>query len=515
MSSSLAIQPFNSLPNEVLSQTLGELDNSNLLNARLVCKLFNQVAEQMLVNRTNARGKSLLSSFDLSLKMQGIFNHFQNGIYTETSFTAATRAISIIEPQKEGILTVAATSNTITMWNEKGAILKVFDGIVESNKEHMGHTNSITGMQIVKGHLYTSSCDGTVKKWDLKDQKCVETFKCHQEAIICLKVEGDNLYTGSKDRTVKKWKISSKECLATFKPFYLTYLPNNQYSYSSTPQQEGHFVEQGGVTSLTICREKLYVAHHVAHDAGPEGIFVVWDLDNGNPLYLVRSLVGSEVQVYDLQKQSLHKFETKDSDSIGISHIRLHEDKIFVVFSANIIHIIDLKNTTFKSINNSREGVLTGFEMMGDRLLSISAEGIVKLWDLDGTLLKTLQWVAKKAVYSINFKNKKMCLGFVDGEVRVINYGATDRKVLKEIARKFKSGINMTSRLQAMPKMIQDSIMKQLDKIEQPGAQEKKKKGHFNLFKKHTSENESNPEFKLFAKAIKMHLKTSKKEGKE
>jgi WD40 repeat protein len=528
MSSSLAIQPFNSLPIAVLSQTLGELDNSNLLKARLVCKLFYQAAGCLLVNRKNASGKSLFCSFDLSLKRQGIFDRFQNGIYTKKSFTAYTRAISIIEPQKEGILTVAEMRTVIGMWNEKGEILNVFGGTVELNEDPMRHTETITGLQVVKDHFYTSSLDGTVKQWSLKDQKCVSTFKCHEKGISCFKVEEGILYTGSADSTVKKWDVNTKERLEVFAPFFLKRLPNKAFTYGSTPFAKDNTLEQDGVAALTICQEKLYIAYHTLPNAIAEEIVVVWDLKDHKPVYLIYSMSKGRVEVHNLQKKSLQIFETTDPARLSISHLRIHADKIFTVFSANIIHIIDLKNKSFKSINNSNEGVLTGFEMMEDRLLSMSAEGIVKLWDLDGTLLKTLQWVAKKAVYSISFKDKKMFLGFVDGKVRVIDYSATDKEVLMEIARKFASGKNMASRLQAMPELVQNSIMKQFAKIEKEGLKvklppsfkvhQKKKNSHFSLFKKNTSESSSSHKssnrasLKLFAKAIVLHLE---KEGKE
>ncbi|XP_073126778.1 protein JINGUBANG-like [Henckelia pumila] len=71
------------------------------------------------------------------------------------------------------------------------------------------HADAISclSMDQEKGFLYSASWDGTFKVWRVKDSRCLESVKAHDDAVnsIVSSVRGI-VCTGSADGTVKVWK---------------------------------------------------------------------------------------------------------------------------------------------------------------------------------------------------------------------------------------------------------------------------------------------------------------------
>lgn len=81
------------------------------------------------------------------------------------------------------------------------------------------HVDAISALAVGKkeGCLYSASWDRSVKVWRLRDFKCIESFKAHNDAINALAVSQDGfLYTGSADSKMKVWAregAGQKHCL--------------------------------------------------------------------------------------------------------------------------------------------------------------------------------------------------------------------------------------------------------------------------------------------------------------
>ncbi|XP_075485847.1 protein JINGUBANG-like [Primulina tabacum] len=75
------------------------------------------------------------------------------------------------------------------------------------------HADAISclSMNKEKGLLYSASWDGTFKVWRVKDSKCLESVKAHDDAVnsVVSSIQGI-VYTGSADGTVKVWKREQK-----------------------------------------------------------------------------------------------------------------------------------------------------------------------------------------------------------------------------------------------------------------------------------------------------------------
>ncbi|KAL4188705.1 hypothetical protein AMTRI_Chr08g161760 [Amborella trichopoda] len=78
----------------------------------------------------------------------------------------------------------------------------------KSTVKHLGTITCLAYNSAIKV-LYSSSKDGTVKVWSLREMKCVETIRAHRDAVNALVVGADGLlFTGSDDTAVKVWRKS-------------------------------------------------------------------------------------------------------------------------------------------------------------------------------------------------------------------------------------------------------------------------------------------------------------------
>ena len=60
------------------------------------------------------------------------------------------------------------------------------------------------------GNILTASGDSTIKLWDLKKQKCTQTFIGHNDYVIHLfSTKNNEFVSGSYDGTAIIWKIKS------------------------------------------------------------------------------------------------------------------------------------------------------------------------------------------------------------------------------------------------------------------------------------------------------------------
>lgn len=81
-----------------------------------------------------------------------------------------------------------------------------------------GHKAAITGLSCSSTHLASSSEDGTVKLWDLKEGKEVKSWEAHKGGTLAVRwADGGRLVTCGRDKIVKLWDATGKQ-LHAFEP---------------------------------------------------------------------------------------------------------------------------------------------------------------------------------------------------------------------------------------------------------------------------------------------------------
>ena len=107
-------------------------------------------------------------------------------------------------------------------------------------------------------HLVSSSSNGNIIIWDLKDYTKLHTLKKHQWDVSALAVNGDMLYTGSDDYSIKMWDIKSGKLLKSLKSAH-----------------------GGAINSIVIYKNMLI-------SASDDKMIFVRDLDSGRLLHILK-----------------------------------------------------------------------------------------------------------------------------------------------------------------------------------------------------------------------------------
>ena len=87
-------------------------------------------------------------------------------------------------------------------------LIKLINYENEDIKNFIGHDDTITCLTQIKDYLFSGSFDRTIKKWDINNQSCLETFNEHFGTVIIIKkFKNDNyMLTIGLDRKIKIWK---------------------------------------------------------------------------------------------------------------------------------------------------------------------------------------------------------------------------------------------------------------------------------------------------------------------
>ncbi|MBF0316673.1 MAG: protein kinase [Nitrospirae bacterium] len=98
----------------------------------------------------------------------------------------------------------------VIMWDlASGHFFRSFGG-------HKGGTAAvITG--ITAEHVFSAGKDGTIKLWEVNTLRCVHIFKGHTGTVnsISISQDGESMISGGSDKTILLWDIPSRDCLKT------------------------------------------------------------------------------------------------------------------------------------------------------------------------------------------------------------------------------------------------------------------------------------------------------------
>ena len=85
---------------------------------------------------------------------------------------------------------------------------------MEPRKKHAeftlkGHNFTVYDIcECKNGNILTASGDGTIKLWDIKTKKCIQTFIGHNDYVVSLHcTKGNDFISGSYDSYAMIWKI--------------------------------------------------------------------------------------------------------------------------------------------------------------------------------------------------------------------------------------------------------------------------------------------------------------------
>ncbi|POI28085.1 hypothetical protein CIB84_008165 [Bambusicola thoracicus] len=97
-----------------------------------------------------------------------------------------------------------------------------------------GHAGSIKALLLdeKKGLVLSTSCDLSIRCWDIYSGACMKIFTGHCGTITCLDLHGWKFVSGGTDGMVKVWNLDSGLCLRTLKHSNIVYAVKMDGTYA-------------------------------------------------------------------------------------------------------------------------------------------------------------------------------------------------------------------------------------------------------------------------------------------
>lgn len=411
---------FNRLPDELKLAIFCELSASDVLSISLVCRQWNILANDaslwnLFLARDFQRPKTMLPKF-LHCTISHLHRNLLRGIYatrviqTEREFTHSC----IID---DGLVLVILNGD-IKLWNmEKGVCEKIIqlpERIMIRDSNCLIPTKE---KKIITGDLF-----GSIKILDLEKGVCEKTLEGHPGTIIsylCLSQE-KILISGDHEGTIKIWDLEKEVCEKTL---------------------EGH---PGVLISfLGLTQEGNLIS------GDWKGTIKIWELNAEDCVPRTINKGSQEYALYCLTKEK--KLAAGD-DTGTIKIWNLENGKCEKILQRHH-HIVD-------SLFLTRDGILVS---------GSANDGTIKIWDLDKGICAVTIKESIQGDLHLTIDGKLLIAERANGEIRVLDFAASDEEVFGELANGFESDVShqrkAIRRFVRMPQGQREKIYGELHKI--------------------------------------------------
>jgi WD40 repeat protein len=307
------------------------------------------------------------------------------------------------------LLASASADHTIKIWHiETGRCLHTlkghtnwvwavsFEPIVHPSKEKPPHPD-LDGLI-----LASASADGTIKLWDLNQERCIQTLENHDRQVysVVFSPDGKTLASASEDQTVKLWDVQTGQCLKTLyehtkKIYSVRFSPDGRLLASSGEDQTIKLWE----IKTGVCRKTLkgHTSQVWAIAFSPDGRTLLsssddqtarlWNVKTGSCLNVLQgytrgiyAIAFSPVRVLDDTSAHLAT-PAQPATQILVSG---NDDRALRLWNLDTQHCLNslrehdgrIRAIAFKPL------CLDNPENPGIILASSSADRTIKLWDM-------------------------------------------------------------------------------------------------------------------------------------
>lgn len=207
------------IPDVVVHQILEFCDPKSLLNASMVCKMWNSVCPWCRFWPITQLSP-ICTIIDAHTDGVGSLIAINGKIYTGSVWSKdirvwdrisgnrvgsfRRRGIVYLSRHKQSLL-VASIDNTVETWGlETGQQERVLQ-----SRSFFHHLTVIDGSDEL---VFAGSSDSCICVFDWQNSRRTQILNGHEASISALKTQGNNiLWSGSHDRTLRKWVVNEEE----------------------------------------------------------------------------------------------------------------------------------------------------------------------------------------------------------------------------------------------------------------------------------------------------------------
>jgi WD40 repeat protein len=298
----------------------------------------------------------------------------------------------------------ASADKTLKIWDSNGTEITTL----------RGHTNRVWDVAYTPdGNIASASWDKTVRIWQ-PENNLIKTLSGHQDVAIALDYNDQIIASASDDTTVKLWDLQGT-LLKTFREHTAEVYDVAIHDLTIASVGADRTLRIWQTNNNTVKTIKAHNAAIWAVDISPDGqkivtagddnLIKIWDIQ-GN---LLHSLKGHTQKVWDVTISPIPPSPPLIRGVGGII-VSASEDKTVKVW--------DLEGNLLKTLQGHQDAVRTAIAN-GQQIISGSEDRSLKIWDLAGNLLATLEQ-HHSVIKGITLNQDRQYLASVDDDGKII-----------------------------------------------------------------------------------------------
>lgn len=276
--------------------------------------------------------------------------------------------------------------------------------------------------------VVSSSCDSTIKIWDVESSRLINTLKGHNDIInyADFSPDGKRIVSGSDDKTVKIWDAETGQVLRTL----VGQTENvNTSAFSPDGRQIVSADDDGFIrvwdselgTLIQTWKSQLSLSPVYSPD--------------GKRIYYISgfSLLspgGPYINALDIESGQIFQFDSDFGDKFVSISISPDGEKLAAAYhsywgSSSIINAIKIFNTESGSLIRTIEGhtntiLSVSFSHDGNQIVSTSNDKTIRTWDTDsGNLLHIFEEYSTPVSATFSPDGKQIVSTHSDGTVKI------------------------------------------------------------------------------------------------
>ncbi len=302
-------------------------------------------------------------------------------------------------------IATASSDTTVKLWNLQGKLLNTL----------LGHTNWVKTVAFSpkEGKLIVSgSEDDTLRIWRSDDGSLLQTFRGHRAGVNSISFSSDGQFIASTSgKIIRLWKLGGTVTTIFHGPssavksvsFQHQNQPDGQlitsvsgqeiilWKISNKENEQKHWVMPEKIVSYKSALRKVDFTHDGRDlvTSSYDGTLQLWN-------NIMDVLKSPEYVLTSQTKKPQKDFQANNSIVNNFSISRSQNDEMQMLASAHAdgsVKLWDLnKGELIKDFKKAHESEVKDVSFSPDAklIVSVSAEGLVKIWNIDGTLFQSL-----------------------------------------------------------------------------------------------------------------------------